>query len=52
MNETNVLSGVHGTKGSVLVHGESPVLLDGLGSHHTHEFLDACAGEGIDVLVN
>jgi hypothetical protein len=24
-------------------------LLDGLGSHHTHEFLQTCAGQGIDV---
>jgi hypothetical protein len=30
--------------------GMAKLLLDGLGSHHTDEFLETCAGQGIDVL--
>jgi hypothetical protein len=30
--------------------GRAPLLLDGLGSHHTDEFLQTCARQGIDVL--
>jgi hypothetical protein len=30
--------------------GRAVLLLDGLGSHHTDEFLQTCAGQDIDVL--
>jgi hypothetical protein len=30
--------------------GRAVLLLDGLGAHHTDEFPQTCAGQGIDVL--
>jgi hypothetical protein len=50
MGEGSVVPGVAQRRAEIGYTGRALLLLDGLGSHHTDEFLQTCAGQDIDVL--